>query len=129
MRDSQLRNDAVGDRLLEHASDKSLSVEVIAGIVSRPAKGANIEQRSITRLVRAANSEDDDGKNQHLFTRSTKNRRGHQVESQVVQKSSPEGYSDESNSTRILKSTALARGRRVASIAGIMVVNFMIVDE
>lgn len=57
-----------------------------------------------------------------------KQKRAHQVESQVVQKSSPEGYSDESNSTRILKSIALARGKRVASITGMMVVNFM-VDE
>lgn len=53
-------------------------------------------------------------------------RNTHQVEVQAVQKSSPDPYSAASKVTRILVSTALARGTRIARTAAETVANFIL---
>lgn len=53
--DSQLRNNTIGNRLLEGTVNACFSAFVFARIVSWFAKGAGVEQRGILGLVRAAN--------------------------------------------------------------------------
>lgn len=54
-RDSHLRKNVIGNWLLERAIDTGFSVDVVSGKVSLLAKGASVEQRGITGLIRLAN--------------------------------------------------------------------------